>query len=481
MRTKYIFTIFVLSLLGISCDDYLDIVPKEKFIPTTCEDYENMLNDANVLNLGDYFQDLLTDDAFLPEGEPGNLYSKQTLSSRRIYTFNMEPYGEADNDFEWSQGYLRMFYYNSVINNIMNSSGSDNKHKASVKAEALLMRSIEYFYLINLYAKQYDAATAATDPGVPLVLEADINGKHKRNSVEEVYTQMIKDLEEAIKSLPSKSSLTKFRGCKAGGLAMLARVYLNMDKYEEALEYADLALEEYDVLDDMNNRKIISPGPFEGVPGNPLGWTDIPDGQHHPESLVSRHYLRPFGLGMDVCASVELSQLFNDDDTRWNLFYANCWPPYPPDLHYSTRYGVKIYLRGDYYNNALSTPEVYLIRAECKARANDLQGALDDVNKLRKNRIKPTAYHEYTKEDFNNNTELVLRFVLEERRRELAFKGMRHIDLKRLNKDPRFAKTITHVAEGVTYMLEPNSPKYLRQIWPAASKFNPDWPLNPEE
>lgn len=480
MRTTYLLLLIMVLLCG-SCDDYLDIVPKDKFIPTTCEDYENMLNDGSVILLNDYFEDLLTDDAFLPEGEPGNLFSKQPLHGRRIYTFHTEPFTENDLDYAWSQAYLRLFYFNSVIEEIMGSAGNSKEKKATVRAEALVQRAIEYFYLVNLYAIHYDPETAATDPGVPLALEANVNAKHRRNSVQEVYDRMITDLKEALNDLPDKGTPTRFRACKAGGLALLCRIYLYMGDYTKALEYADLTLKEYDVLDDLNQRKVIIPGPFPGVPGAPLGWTDIPDAQHHPESIIARTYLRPFGLGMDVCASPELAKLFDDNDMRWNLFYADCWPPYPPDLHYTTRYEVKIYLRGDYYNNCLGTPEVYLTRAECKARTNDLQGALDDVNYLRKCRIKPAAYHTYVPADFGNDAEKVLRFVLEERRRELAFSGLRLHDLKRLNKEARFAKTITHTAEGMEYKLEPNSNKYLRQIWPAASKFNPDWPLNPTE
>ncbi|MCK7556348.1 RagB/SusD family nutrient uptake outer membrane protein [Chitinophaga sedimenti] len=122
---------------------------------------------------------------------------------------------------------------------------------------------------------------------------------------------------------------------------------------------------------------------------------------------------------------------------------------------------------------------MYLVRAESFAREGKKQEALDDINKLRLNRITPAAYKAFTPADFGNDDERVLRFVLEERRRELAFTGMRVIDLKRLNKEARFRKTIKHTAEGKEYVLEPGSDKYLRQLWPNATIFNPDWPLNP--
>jgi hypothetical protein len=170
--------------------------------------------------------------------------------------------------------------------------------------------------------------------------------------------------------------------------------------------------------------------------------------------------------------------LFNNNDQRWVLYYANGWPPAPP-FNYWNMYQVKIFLRGDFYNNAVGMGEVYLNAAEAKARLNDLGGALTLINELRKNRLTPASYVAKTTADFGNNAEQVLRFVLEERRRELAFMNMRHIDLKRLNKEARFQKTIVHKAEGVEYQLLPGSDKYQRQIWPAATAFNPDWQKNP--
>lgn len=477
MKSKYLLMLLILISFS-GCTDYLDIVPKGKLIPTTVEDYENMLNEMTVVSYGDYFNDLLTDDVFLPEENPGALFSRQSLHARRIYTFKKQVFDPGSNDFLWTETYRRIFYFNSVANDIMKATDGTESNKKSVRAEALFGRALEHLLLVNIYARHYDPATAATDPGVPLVLVADISAKHRRNTVKEVYDQIILDLDEAVKSLPANSKITKFRTNKAAGYALLSRVYLYMGDYAKALDYANQTLALYNTLVDMNTFKIVIPGPFPYVPGSPVGWTDIPVGQSHPESIVARHFLRPFGIGMDACASTELSALFDNNDRRWTLYYANAWPPLPPNIDYWTRYKVKVYLRGDYYNNALSTPEVYLTRAECKARANDKQGALDDVNKLRKNRIVTAAYKDFTLADFNNDQEKVLRFVLDERRRELAFMGTRVADLKRLNKDPRFAKVIKHTAEGKEYVLQPNSDDYLRQIYPDAAKFNPDWVLN---
>ncbi|MGV8093774.1 MAG: RagB/SusD family nutrient uptake outer membrane protein [Mangrovibacterium sp.] len=485
MKRGFYYMLVTLSALIMSgCDDFLDIVPKDKFIPTTMEEYENMLNNATVILYSDYNIDLMTDDAYLPEGNESavpaqpNLYTRLTIPVRKIYTFDPEPFTEADNDFAWSEGYKRLFYFNTVINNVLNSEGDDQQKKASIRAEALLQRAIEHFTLVNIYAHHYDEATAVSEPGIPLALEADISAKFRRNTVMEVYTQILEDITEALPNLPETPAITKFRASRAGGLAMFSKVYFYMGDYVKALDYANQALQAYGTLADMNQYRITIPGP-PGFSGSPVEWTNIPRAQNHPESILARTFLRPFGLGQSVCPTPELQNLFDrSNDMRWEFWYRDGWPP---NQNYWNMFGVRIHLRGDYFNNCLTTPEIYLIRAECHARTNNLNGALDDINLLRRNRLKPAAYVAFTAGDFGNDAERVLRFVLEERRREMAFKGVRHMDLKRLNKDPRFAKTITHVAEGVQYTLEPNSSKYLRQLWPAATIFNPDWELNPAE
>ncbi len=101
-----------------------------------------------------------------------------------------------------------------------------------------------------------------------------------------------------------------------------------MGDYANAKKNVDLALALQGELKDMNAYNVVVPGPFPNVPGAPLGWTNIPDAQNHPETIVARHFLRPFGLGMDVRLP-ELTALFSDNDKRWTLYYANGWPPAP--------------------------------------------------------------------------------------------------------------------------------------------------------
>ncbi len=124
-------------------------------------------------------------------------------------------------------------------------------------------------------------------------------------------------------------------------------------------------------------------------------------------------------------------------------------------------------------NMAMSAPEMYLIAAECEARVGSKDKALDWLNRLRNNRIE-------------NNVPLtagtadeVLKEVLDERRREFPLQGLvRLIDLKRLNKEARFAKTVTHIVAGTNVTLQPNDAKYVLPIPARVLRFNPNMPDN---
>ena len=98
-----------------------------------------------------------------------------------------------------------------------------------------------------------------------------------------------------------------------------------------------------------------------------------------------------------------------------------------------------------------------------------LDKAMEYINTLRDNRIIDNVPLVAS----DNKDALVK--VLEERRREMPMLGCtRLIDLKRLNREPEFAKTIVHEVNGVEYRLEPNSPKYILPIPPSVLRFNPD-------
>ena len=438
------------------CNDYLDIKPKGEKIPKTVTDYETLLNYESVQKVSDTYPTYLTDDVYLPDVAQGTAtpgLNSVDQSILNLYLFKKDVFGEAQDDGFWFASYNRIYYYNTVIDNIMDAEGPSEQQKHSIRAEALISRALEYLYLVNGYAKHYDVRTADTDPGVPLILDEDISKKDLvRASVKDVYAQIQSDLQAALPNLPAQPKGNAFRASKAAGYGILAKMYLYMGNYAEALKAANAVLEMNNSLLDLKKYAVVKVQ-------SSIGRTNVPQDIDNPENIYIKFAPYVYGLSSKVFGSDELISLFSEDDMRLQVYFTKNFRNIPTD-----KYVWAPYLRA---NLAVSSPEIYLIAAECEAREGSVERAMSLINKLRDNRIK-------------NNTPLVaidrsdaLQKVLEERRRELAMSGMvRYIDLKRLNQESQFAKTITHVTGEGMFSLEPNSPLYVLPIPAKVMRFN---------
>lgn len=438
------------------CNDFLDIKPKGEKIPKTVTDYETLLNYESVQKVSDTYPTYLTDDVYLPDvaqgtATPGLNSVEQSILN--LYLFKKDVFGEAQDDGFWFASYNRIYYYNTVIDNIMNAEGPSEQQKHSIRAEALISRALEYLYLVNGYAKHYDVRTAETDPGVPLILDEDISKKDLvRASVKDVYAQIQSDLQAALPNLPVQPKGNAFRASKAAGYGILAKMYLYMGNYTEALKAANEVLAINNSLLDLKKYAVVKVQ-------SSIGRTNVPQDIDNPENIYIKFAPYVYGLSSKVFGSDELISLFSEDDMRLQIYFTKNFRNIPTD-----KYVWAPYLRA---NLAVSSPEIYLIAAECEARKGSVERAMTLINKLRDNRIK-------------NNTDVVatdrndaLQKVLEERRRELAMSGMvRYIDLKRLNQESQFAKTVTHVTGEGTFSLEPNSPLYVLPIPAKVMRFN---------
>ncbi len=438
MKQKIIH-IVLFSLLLCSCDKYLDVQPKGKVIPQTINDFDLLLNGGNYNIHSTADEDMLflsADDFKSGTDRLGDINNANNILVR-IYRWDKDLYIPEASVNLWNNSYNNLYTYNLVVTSIDEAKGNDEEARVRIKAEARTMRAYEYYLLINSFAKQYDAATAAEDPGVPLVTKADVSAKVSiRASVQEIYDFMIADLSESAENLPDQA-IGITRPGKATGYGLLARVYLQMGDYEKARTNASLALNYQDNLSDYTDNS-----------------THISD-LYSAQQYMFRYYgyTRGFYNGF---FSEELLDLFDlDKDARIGTLWgkSGTWV-YDPVSGWT-------FVEGDDIGNktqtnishCVSVPEMYVIRAECNARLTDgtIEDVLNDLNTLRAKRIK-----NYTDSTNVTTKAAALKFALDERRREMASKGMRWFDLKRLNKEAEFAKMITHVLEGQTYTLEPN-------------------------
>lgn len=436
-----IFCTSALLLLNSGCnkqDSFLDAKPNAALIiPTSLSDCQSLLQYEGLFNvMAPGLGEIASDDYYV---NSGNLTQFSNLQERNGYTWEKQVYNSGQSISDWNLPYQQVYYTNTVLEFLGKIQYNSNQQSLynQVKGEALFFRAVAFYNLVQTFAKPYDSVTAKTDPGIPLRLSSNLNNPSVRASVQQCYDQVVKDLQTASLLLPA-SSAYKTQPSQTAANAMLARVTLATGNYTGAFEYANACLGQFNTLTNFNT---LNPGNYT-LTTNTFLAEDIFHTSMITYDIIAPNYL-------SITDSV-LFRSYTSNDLRKTVFFmVNNGQPY---------------FRGTYdyrYNDycGLATDEMYLVRAECNARAGNLAVAMADLNTLLITRWKTGSFVPYTAP----SSEEAVKLVLAERRKELLFRGLRWTDLRRLNKDSRFAVTPVRIVNGVTYTLPPNDPRY---VWP---------------
>jgi len=433
---------FLLILTQWSCKkSFLDAKPNLALVvPNAVADYQAILDNNIANNLFNYNQ------PSLPEIGAGDFYlqytSWQTLinaQERNAYLWSPDIYA-GQISFDWNNAYQRILNENVVLNGIVNISYNSSNEASwnNVKGTGLFYRAYDFLCLAEEFAKAYDASSANTDLGIPLRTSSDINVKSVRATVLETYNQIINDLLIA-KSLLPASVVYPDRPGKGAVYGLLSRVYLDQSNYAKALAYADSSLQ-------LNN-KLIDFNTLSKTSSNPITY-------FNPE-VIYNHFLSSYSSFNNSSPDLIV------DSTLYNSYSAN---DLRKVIYFKTVSGLitrkASYSGNTYLFGGLATDEMYLTRAECYARLNNVSSAMQDLNALLVTRWASGTFTPYTA---SNSTD-ALNEILLERRKELIFRGRRWADLKRLNKDPNTAVTLARIFNGQTYTLLPNSDLYVFPI-----------------
>ncbi|MDB5156643.1 MAG: RagB/SusD family nutrient uptake outer membrane protein, partial [Mucilaginibacter sp.] len=402
---KFIYAILSLTLLtGVfSCKKYLELVPAGQLLLTKSSDYRLLLDQITKTGKSNGFYATYSTDAMVDDDMVMNSYSVTTYAPAMLNAFQFAPqlYMEAESDVDWEAMYNQIYVANLVIANVMTATGAETE-KRQLIAEARVHRAYAYLILVSLYAKQYDPATAASDPGVPIRMETDFEEKLVRKSVQQVYDYLTADLKLAIPDLPLVPELPHTnRPVKAAALTILARASQYMNHQQEAHDYADESLKTYSTLSDYN--KLLQYAYFLPV----IYWT-YPEHFKNSEVLLEKTAISSNLMFMSQ-PLLNLYDFTNDMRASTTILDGKL---------YGIDYGYLSIISGNPYKGP-SVAESYLIRAEASARLGNADAAMADVNTLRKARYKTGSVYTLTA----SSAEQALLLVKEERRRELAFCG----------------------------------------------------------
>lgn len=444
MKKNRIWIVLFGVMVLISCKKtaFLEEKPTSQIVqPRTLTDFQQLLDNTEVLNYTGGLSQISADDQQVPFAN----YQLGSATERNAYIWNKEIYEGDVAIRDWNVLYQGIFYSNVVLEGLSKSNITSTPAGKNIKGWALFSRAYAFFDLTQNFCNTYDVGSASTDLGIPLRLSPGIDEILQRSTLQQSYDQILAD---ALESLPllqiERPTANLNRPSKVAAFAFLARVYLNMRNYTQAENYADKCLELYNTLVDYNTVNQTSATPFSPT-NDELIYS----------SVQVATYSRTTGVSATSSAKVSpnLLSLYASNDLRLKVFYA-----LGTDGTYTKKRGYNG--SGVYHFTGLATDEIYLIKSECLARRNETKSAMDILNMLLIKRLSNTT--PYVPIIANSASEALSQILLE-RRKELAWRGLRWQDIKRLNKEGANI-TLTRLLNGTNYILPTNDPRYVFPI-----------------
>lgn len=433
---KYLIFLLTLVLTIASCSDVLDIDPQQSVDSsealTTADGVESaVVGMYSILGKGSLYG---TNISLLSElvGAETNIRWRGTFQSYRQVGNKTMTTQNTEASRTWIDAYNGINLANTILDALDVVDDVDQRNL--FEGEALFIRAILHFELVRLYAKPWNDGNPTVNLGVPLKTTPTLNEEDAaelvgRNTVSEVYAQIISDLEAAESLLPEENGV---RTNTFIASAFLAKVFLQQGNYAEARDKADLVISSgsYDLNTDVTS-VFSNDNTFESI--FEIQQNDQNNAGRDNDGLAT-FYASLVGVGR---GDVEVQSFYSDDPTDYIfLSRVTTYDLYEAtdtrltDLFYtapdgSNRPGRLCTMKWNSPGQNIPIvrlAEMLLIRAEGNLQEATVVGAdpLDDVNAIR-NRARATPL-----------VSVALNDVYLERRLELAFEGARSHDVKRL-------------------------------------------------
>ncbi len=442
--------LLTIVLLGVcSCDNFLSENPDNRVDLDTPEKAAQLL--TNAYTSGAYlFTEWMGDNVSYTLGtekEPKHLQAFKWEESTTTIDQDTPTYF-------WLATYDAIAHANEVLK-VLDGMTGDEARKAAIRGEALLTRAYGHFMLVNLFAKHYNAQTAASDPGIPYVEEPEtvFIKQYARNTVADVYSKIERDLREGLLLVDGRyyANSGKYHFTKNAALAFASRYYLFKGDYENCINYSSELLGS-------------SPGAYvKDLPAILATYANTDDFVRTLNSPSDNSNLML--IRNETTFMVPLAFWPSIDQIDF-LYYVNPWGA--EDLRRSNRYpllamgtnGVAAYKFewlfqrtsltsnvGFYYTimSAFRGEEVLLSRAEAYALTGQSTAAIADmqvyVNKRYEGNPTVTLSSLQNHYQTSNSQAALLAFIVDERNKEFLHEGLRWFDIR------RFGIPVTHILD----------------------------------
>lgn len=410
-------------MLFCSCSDFLNQKPSNTInLPSTEEDLWALMNNISKINETESgLGEIGADNYFLLDAGWNGISQE---AERESYFWKKTPTIPA----QWNNTYSTIAYTNTVLDYADKVNYSSTLSRTKLLGTARFHRARCYYNILQVYSSFYKPKYNDNEPGFVYRKNSDISLPSKRLTLQESYAYLISEFEAVSQLLPIKVSFPS-EPCKSAAFSLLSNLYLELSDFEKAYIYADSAIY-------YSTGKIIDYQKISRSAATPF--------QRFNEEVVFHTILNGGTILSPSRAKVtnDLLDLYHVDDLRREAFF---------------RLGIDGYyvFKGNYNGSATSAylfsgitvPELYLQRSEAAFHIGKIDRSLSDLNVLRQKRgLKVLG-------DDKSGIGL-LGEILNERRRELAFRGRRWTDLRRiiahLNQQIQIKRTIN----GSVYVLK---------------------------
>ncbi|WP_277482602.1 RagB/SusD family nutrient uptake outer membrane protein [Catalinimonas alkaloidigena] len=428
--------------LGACHDEILELTPPSVL---TEADFYHSADDMEGAVLGIYsrFQSRLPRDWAILEMPTDNLHRTGYYGIGGLDELNnlaFTPGNPLFADF-WESTYNGIFRANAVLAYIDNPTDYTESQKDQLVGEAHFMRALFYFDLVRMFG------------GVPKVtdlLSVEEAKSTPRASVDEIYSLVIEDLKRAIDLLPMKENIAMGRAHKSAAVALLGKVYVYREDWENAKTYLDMMSSfNHQLLDDFASLWTLD------NEDNDEAIFSIKYLEETNDHVLSTDFLPYFGVTGIAASGLEnafpswdLHKHYEDEDSRKEVTITEYWkspgsPEEEPPAWYP--YVSKFAVPHTPWASGLDLPvlryaDVVLLRAEVLYHLNQPEEALAELNRVRSRAFGDTS-HNYEMSDISDMESFMDKLLLE-RRLEFAFENERWFDLVRTD---RFVEALEEV------------------------------------
>lgn len=471
--------LFLIGLVLISCDDFLDETPDNRV------ELDNLDKAAQLLTNGysiasPAFTDWMTDDVQFTTGVSIRPSHEQLYNWDDV---NTGPNEQDTPDFFWYQTYNAIAQANevlAVLDDFPTESDQDELRRDAIEGEAKLIRAYGHFMLVNMFAEHYDPDDAGDDLGVPYIKKPETTFivQYERLSVRKVYQEIEDDLDDGLELVNDNfySNSGKYHFTQNAALAFASRFYLYKFDFARSRQYADELLgsspESY-VRDMTSDEFRNSKSSIEGYPqlysspdqpanlmlARKISLIQRPDFGHGPTSDFYNGLFAQ-SLFADAIDERENPAFVKGDNALLPVRYQSLFQRNSLNSNVGLPYHIAILFRGE---------EVLFNRIECNIIFRDFDAVVDDFNVLFQRRysgenisvtlddirqfMNPTNDPEFS--DFL----VLLNYLFLEKRREFLMQGFRWFDSK------RYGISMEHDFPGGSVItLEEGDPRWVLQI-----------------